>query len=78
MEQDLPGGFDWLSICRGLGNFLDGWLCIAKNRGMQEVEGLIMEISFGRALGVFWNLSDGSLGKNQEIEMSGGIEGGSG
>ena len=21
-EQDLPGGFDWLSICRGLGIFL--------------------------------------------------------
>ena len=77
LEQDLPRGVDWLSIRCGLENFLiDGFVFIGQ--GKQEVEGLRLEISFGQALRIFRNFSEGQAEKNQEIEMRGGIEGGFG
>ena len=76
-EQDLPGGFDWLSFCPRSRKFLDERLCLQGIHGVQAIEGLTMENSLVRLWGVSWNLSDGSAEMNQVIERSGGIEGGS-
>ena len=71
-KQDLPREFDWLSICRNLGIFLDEWLCIQGIHAVQAIEGLTVEISLIRVWVISWNLPDGSAEMNQAIEMSRG------
>ena len=51
---------------------------VFKSHGKQEVEGLRMGISFGRVWECFLWILEGRAGKNQEIEMSRGVEGGFG
>ena len=52
LEQELPGGFNWQSIRRGLGIFLDEWGLYSKVMVFKGVEGLRWKFHWS-GLGVF-------------------------